>query len=792
MDGWMNMKKTISAVLAVTIVAASLLGMTACSKSDNKTKLSKNKITQVEENSEWFDYTESEITLDEKYIAVSINSQTVKTSDGYALALEASYKTDDIQSGLITDFGIRYDLMIAELNRDGSIKNLTVITPDMVGLNNKYDCSIKDVSSYNGDILCLVDGGFFDEETYSYNSQSVLYNFTQKKPENISCITNTFGDSTTLDYATYSTNGYLIATSTDLRYNSVLYIAKDGNLLGTFNISDLIPGFFYISKVITKGDIITVECTDESGFYVNFNIDTTNLMGTPENTGRTVPLAYTSLWRTDYYDENGSLIEIKSDGIYNGTNLVCDFSDSYCNPALAKTGCIVDATDDHYAILLDFNDISTYQTRIYFLTFDKASSNPNAGKTILTAGFTGDIDFSIGTAISEFNKTNSDYFVVAKSYTLNDDEEDSIELAVNQNASAAAIITNNLMMDMLNGDGPDILINTGNYSQFNSDEYLMDLSSFIDNEFADGILFDNVIEASKTDGKLYQIPTTFSVNGILLDSKDASGKVGFTFDEYDAYVSGACNGSNPIAPDGGRLDAFNALYPTMSELMYDKDGNVDFENGVFEQIASYCLNSIGQKPNGFVAPSSAMDGMTLKLNSFVQLSNISLYLFSNPMRNDVSLVGIPSVDGRGPSITANSSVAISVSCCDEDGAKAFVKSLLTNEKNYSQVFENPILVSATKDLAAKVIAFYNKNYETEVERNAPESEMNALGIYYYDPALVDSYIAILKTASCSTSADMNILVIIDEEIQAYFAGQKSIDDVISIIQSRAQTVVDER
>lgn len=785
----MNMKKICSAMLTVTMVAASLFGLTACNGSKG-TKLAKNAITQIEENSEWFNYNETEININE-YLGLSIASQVIRTGDGYALILSGTYKVDEQQFGIITDYGIRTEDVLTELNLDGSIKNYTTITPDLVGLNNKYSCSVDEICYYNGDTLCLVVGGFFDENTYSYSEQYVLYNFTQGKAENLSCITNVMEDNSSLDFASYSANGYLVATTCDRSGFTTLYVAKDGELLTTFKLDSMVPDYFYIEKLYDKGDIITVECITGSNEYVNFNIDTNTLIGKAEATGEMKPMYYTDLWKSDYYDEDGNLVSLKSDGIYRGSELICDFANSYCNPAFTKLGCIVDEGDDHYAILLERSDLADHKTRIYFLTFDKAQSNPNAGKTILTAGFTGEIELSIGTAISEFNQTNPDYFVMAKSYALSDEDKSSIELEINSNLSTEAIISNNLMMDMLAGDGPDILINTANYSQFNSDDYLMDLSSFIDEEFADGVLFDNVIEASKTNGKLYQLPTTFVISGIITDEKYSNGKTGFTFDEYKTYVDDACNGANPIAPDGGKIDAFNAIYQTMSELMYDKNGNVDMENDVFEQIASYCMDNIGQKPSGFVAPSSPLDGMNLKLNSFVTLDCIAMYLYAKPMKNDIAFMGVPSVDGRGPCITATSSIAISVSCCDEDGAKAFVKSLLISDKTFDQVLENPILVSGAKATSAKIINMYNKSYEEQLE-NGSEVELNSFGFYYYDPALVDSYIDILKSANCTTAADMNIMVIIDEEIQAYFAGQKSIDEVTSIIQSRAQTVVDER
>ena len=58
--------------------------------------------------------------------------------------------------------------------------------------------------------------------------------------------------------------------------------------------------------------------------------------------------------------------------------------------------------------------------------------------------------------------------------------------------------------------------------------------------------------------------------------------------------------------------------------------------------------------------------------------------------------------------------------------------------------------------------------------------------------IIDDYIDVISTASTIKSFDPNIMIIISEEIPAYFADQKSIEDVAGIITKRAQTVVDER
>ena len=42
------------------------------------------------------------------------------------------------------------------------------------------------------------------------------------------------------------------------------------------------------------------------------------------------------------------------------------------------------------------------------------------------------------------------------------------------------------------------------------------------------------------------------------------------------------------------------------------------------------------------------------------------------------------------------------------------------------------------------------------------------------------------------ATDPSAMIIIEEEVPGYFLGQKTVDDVVAIIQSRSETVVQER
>ena len=784
------MQKFLSVFLTGALLVTSVLGFTSCS---SKQKITPNAITKVEADSNWFDCTTTEITLD-GYESINIMSSFIHTDDGYAAAFDA-YRDDGGNGGNGTNHE-----GVVELNRDGTIKNIDVITSKDLGFDKEYNCTISDVFYKDGEIICTVYADYMDMETYQYDSKDFVYNFTQKELVDTSAYESSFPEEAPLSKIKFL-DSYVVAVNDGYYTPATLVLFEGEEELFAFNIEKEIPGYSHVDNLILNGSSIIAECRvdDDSGSrYVNYIINLDNLSHTIEDSDREFVYYMVSInnsWMISYVDSEGREYAVKSDGVYMEDELVFDFSDTYCNPYRARSGCLIDATPDHFVIVVPFTEVHSLKGCVQVMTFDKASSNPNAGKTILTVGFMGDIDYAIGTSISKFNASNSEYYVKAVSYNATE-EEMNLGSGVNSRLTTEALVTNKLMMDLLNGDGPDILLNTANFLQLNNDDYLIDLASFMDENFEDGVLFDNVLEAMAVEGKLYQVPVTFCVNGIIVESVVSNGRTGFTFDEYDEYVRKTCNGKNPIAPYGGQVETFDTLYGPMSNLMYDKNGNVDMNNEAFSRIATYCLNNIGDRIELDENLDPFMNSPKIPSNSYITVPFISQYLFSNPVTRDITLMGIPSVDGRGPSISSTNSVAISSACCDLDGAKAFVKNLFTDIDIYAEVNENPLLVEATKNYATMLVEFYNNYYQREIDRNPGDKEaeafLNSVGFYHYDMSVIDKYIELLKSANCSNSVDSDILIIINEEIQSYFADQKSLDEVISIIENRVQTVIDER
>ncbi len=63
---------------------------------------------------------------------------------------------------------------------------------------------------------------------------------------------------------------------------------------------------------------------------------------------------------------------------------------------------------------------------------------------------------------------------------------------------------------------------------------------------------------------------------------------------------------------------------------------------------------------------------------------------------------------------------------------------------------------------------------------------------YNDPSIIDEYISYISSANTCYMSDDYSLLIMNEEIQAYFNHQKEIDKVIPIIENRVNNMAEEQ
>lgn len=484
-----------------------------------------------------------------------------------------------------------------------------------------------------------------------------------------------------------------------------------------------------------------------------------------------------------------------------------DFSCCGVNRNYLKNLEIADCSEDSFLLCGQYSSSDMFTSRFVqkyaIVEFTKADKNPHAGKTIIELYVSdGKIDETLSDAVISFNNTNKKYYIeFSDRYNRRDyfssgnisslDEYDSAWL------DAESKLSSDLAIDIMNGEGPDILLNTSALGQLNNDNYLIDLSPFVadldSNEY-----FTNIIDGAKTNEKLYQLPICFSIEGIQTDPKYAGEtNVGFTPEEYKIFLSETLNGKDVI--ESGQALYFTKLFNGMSDS-FIKEGKADLSGKDFSELSEYVKDNVQQNSLSWNVIQeddvTSMDFTTAgnRTAYYCNCPGISGYLVKRAqINNGTAILGIPSTDGRGPVFRAKISVAVSANSVNEEACVEFVKILLSNEIQNELAMSDNLTINrdAFRQGCSAAIDYFN------TEEGAQNLFDYSAGTYVtshmkFTDEDTDNLEIIILSCSKIDSPDSSINIILIEEMPAYFSGQKELPEVVAIMQDRIQKVLDER
>ena len=661
-----------------------------------------------------------------------------------------------------------------------------------------YNQQIEDVTiSSNGLILDLRDAVHTDNNPGERRTQVSIDLAagvisepveTDKNPDN-------YGLPGELDYyGDWNVGGYSISRYSDWNRADAYVIKKDGNT----KIADLAadPDFKnvdVVSYIIVSEKEILLVCFSNSVTFLSLNLETGELTDKDEEYAWLNTINYStkisSFGGKSYVTDQRGIRRINFESkeledvvSFNSCNLNRSIIGNFDLISVEDDRCVLSGIINDRDSSAAFNMIENDVPAIVVL--EKADKNPNAGKIIVTAATVGhaDMSYSIGEAVRMFNEKNKKYYIQIEDelnskdffdYSNVETHDESYDIYYN----GASALSNQLATDMLSGNAPDIILNAGKYSLIQTEDYLVDLSKYVNgkNGINEEDYFSNVIDAAKTDDKLFYMPVGFSVNGIQANKSDVgAGKTGFTFDEYTKYLYGPCNGKDPM--NETQLGVLCDLYSYMSDTcIYGKE--INFDNESFRALCDYVKENVTD--NSYDPNES---------NGYGCYDSFAEFLRSNGNSTpEKTLLGYPSSDGRGPFISVENSIGISAEASSvvADGAWEFIKFCLSNEVQdlIAVDYQNPMRIKTFDSTAEKVLKSYNSssfNYFTFTE------------VEPLDEDVIVTYKNILLSASVMNSIDPAILIVLREELPPYFLDQKSFDDVIKIIQDRVSTIISER
>ena len=594
----------------------------------------------------------------------------------------------------------------------------------------------------------------------------------------------------------------------------LLKISDSTGLVNSVNLAEKLPGedIGYIDTVFLIDEDTLLFAYYSSGVLGNDSFFTVNVHTgevKKDEDGEYSWINNYGVYRVSYFEDIGNVI-LTDDGIqiidFENKTLSEVFSFNCCNVNRYDISCmqLIDYTEDQitfvgtvYRGYTSVTEIDTPQ----LIVLTKADTNPNAGKTILTAASISGIDYATSEAVCIFNETDPDYFILFDDKYKTDNFLENVNFSDSEESeraydNAAAELGNQLTVDLMAGDGPDIIFGASSLSQLNNDDYLLDLADEIS---AEG-LFANVIESAKTGDKLYQLPLTFGVTGIAVFTDDLdAGQNGFTFDQYADFVGTTCNGHDPLSME--QTEFFVMCMDAMSEQFITEDGKVSYDNEAFRALAEYTKDNVfppiddGVDIYGGVSSTESDMGMYRAVRFELSYFDAFVQLLGR-YANESTIVGLPSIDGRGPMLSVNTSVAVSSQTAEAEACLRFVRSLLSSDiqEYYAASFDGcPISIAAFETSSRNAVNYYNEIERLNASLLSP-AELAMLGeeTTELDYEVIDNYEAMIDSCSSVAATDPAISVIIREEMPAYFSGQKTLDDVISVMEDRVQTFLDER
>lgn len=422
------------------------------------------------------------------------------------------------------------------------------------------------------------------------------------------------------------------------------------------------------------------------------------------------------------------------------------------DPASGKTEHLFDWGDTGAGIMLSPEFFFASAAGDYFIADSLANSisrirffeNAAPRRELIIGVGRGVAGTYLSKAVSKFNAENTEYLAREVYYTQ--EEADKI------------------LTELIAGKGPDVLFlgsSTDRESAFTRvkvDKGLcVDLMPYLENDpdVSPEDFVPGVLESMTEDGQLYKLFPSFRISSVVAPKEVADG-----LGEWTPEV---------MMELANNLPEEYTLFNTFQREFFLEDlcalasvrwvnrvnGTCSLDTGEFATWLELCKNM------EYIGGNNVEYGL---MNEGTMVPSMASY-FKQTM-GDYAIIGYPSAEGVGSGYFGSGVGGFSIlqSSKNPDGAWAFLKTLLTPEvQSVLTGFECPAIKSSFDKYLEKSV----KNENTDVTEEDAQKFMDAI-------------------ANCHGRSEGDAVTdIITEEAQKYFGDQRSLEDTVAIIQSRA-------
>lgn len=432
-----------------------------------------------------------------------------------------------------------------------------------------------------------------------------------------------------------------------------------------------------------------------------------------------------------------------------------------------------------------------------------------AKKTIVLATMSS--DSPLQAAVVNFNRHSDKYRIEIKQYYDYTGEQDYLDSLTNLKN---AIISSNC---------PDIIDLTGlEVEKLASKGVFEDLSPYLESSSLLGRddVLQSILDAYTLDGTLTAIPRRFSVQTAVGSAKELAGIEKWTIEDVIAFCE--AHPGAELFNGATKSSVMTYLMNCSQDAFIDwSTGECRFDTDVFKHLLEF-VNSFPDEAqqSGELQVGMFITGMEIGDSQSIQeraqngevllekssLSNIDYgQLYREMFGSDVVFIGYPTADGSSGHYVPVSSYAYAISSKSEnkEGAWEFIEKFLTeDEGRFTWGFptlKNKLELEIKKALNSDYVLDDNGDPVLN-EKGEPivNTEHNT---YWYNgwtytyrsstQEEIDLVLKILDEVRLEPESGAEIMNIIDEEAEAFYQGQKTVDQVAEVIQRRVSVYVNE-
>lgn len=445
----------------------------------------------------------------------------------------------------------------------------------------------------------------------------------------------------------------------------------------------------------------------------------------------------------------------------------------------------------------DYTDSRKYN--LIFMEQVDASTLPQKQELTLACMY---LDYNLRARIIDFNRASTDTRITVNDYSEYNSEND-------WNAGMTKLNT-----EILSGMVPDILLVDSSMpiQQYAAKGILVDLWQLIDSdpELSRDDLMTHYFDALSIDGKLYQAIDVFSIQTAVGMTSVVGDRTSWTLDELretfaaldpDATIFGVWDTKAGILEGcvSRSINSFVDWSNPVSPCSFDSEEFIDMLEFANSFPAEF--NDMDFDWESYDSEYTRLrTGKQLLTTAYISCLDDIQYINANLWNEGVSFIGYPSSNGNGSCFSMPyNSMAISTACKNVDAAWSFVRTVLTEEyqtENYymyqfptnRHVFETMVEEAMTPEYTTDP----DTGEQVEVTDSWWIDDDTTIEIGALTEAEYDQFLQLYESCNTVYSYDEAIMALINEEVAAYFDGQKTAEETARLIQDRVGLYVMEQ